>query len=55
VDRFVLYLAPKLIGGEAPGLLNDGVKTLTDAWRLRIERVQHVGEDIRIDAVREPA
>jgi diaminohydroxyphosphoribosylaminopyrimidine deaminase/5-amino-6-(5-phosphoribosylamino)uracil reductase len=55
VDRFVLYLAPKLIGGEAPGLLNDGVKTLADAWSLRIERVQRVGEDIRIDAVREPA
>ncbi len=50
VDRLVLYLAPKLIGGDAPGLFNDGVKTLADAWRLRIEAVRRIGEDIRIDA-----
>ena len=50
VDRFVLYLAPKLIGGEAPGLLNDGAKTLSEAWDLHIEGVTRVGEDIRIDA-----
>jgi diaminohydroxyphosphoribosylaminopyrimidine deaminase/5-amino-6-(5-phosphoribosylamino)uracil reductase len=50
VDRFVLYLAPKLIGGDAPGLLNDGVKTLTDAWELEIEHIRTVGEDLRIDA-----
>lgn len=53
VDRFVLYLAPKLIGGDAPGLFNDGVKTLADAWRLRIEQVRRVGDDIRIDARQE--
>lgn len=50
VDRFVLYLAPKLIGGDAPGLLNEGVKTLTDAWAMEIENVRIVGEDLRIDA-----
>jgi diaminohydroxyphosphoribosylaminopyrimidine deaminase/5-amino-6-(5-phosphoribosylamino)uracil reductase len=50
VDRFVLYLAPILIGGDAPGLLNDGVKTLTDAWSLQIEDVRSVGDDLRIDA-----
>ncbi|MEX0875220.1 MAG: bifunctional diaminohydroxyphosphoribosylaminopyrimidine deaminase/5-amino-6-(5-phosphoribosylamino)uracil reductase RibD [Actinomycetota bacterium] len=50
VDRFVLYLAPKLIGGDAPGLLNDGVKTLTEAWNVRIEGVRRIGDDIRIDA-----
>jgi diaminohydroxyphosphoribosylaminopyrimidine deaminase/5-amino-6-(5-phosphoribosylamino)uracil reductase len=50
VDRFVLYLAPKLIGGDAPGMLNDGVKTLADAWHLRIDDVRRVGRDIRIDA-----
>ena len=50
VDRFVLYLAPTLIGGDAPGLLNDGVKTLAEAWRLRIDGVHRVGTDIRIDA-----
>jgi diaminohydroxyphosphoribosylaminopyrimidine deaminase/5-amino-6-(5-phosphoribosylamino)uracil reductase len=50
VDRFVLYLAPRLIGGEAPGLLNDGVKTLADAWSMQIDRVRRVGADLRIDA-----
>jgi diaminohydroxyphosphoribosylaminopyrimidine deaminase/5-amino-6-(5-phosphoribosylamino)uracil reductase len=50
VDRFVLYLAPKLIGGDAPGLLASGGKTLTDAWSLEIENVSRVGEDVRIDA-----
>ncbi len=54
IDRFVLYLAPKLIGGDAPGLLNDGVKTLTDAWDLQIEGVRSVGEDLRIDARLKP-
>jgi len=52
VDRFVIYLAPKIIGGDAPGLFTNGVKTLTDAWNLRIESTTHVGDDIRIDAVR---
>lgn len=50
VDRFVLYLAPKLIGGDAPGLLGSGVKTLADAWGMHIERVTRVGADVRIDA-----
>ena len=54
VDRFVLYLAPMLIGGDAPGLLNDGVKTLTDAWGLQIEDVRSVGDDLRIDARLKP-
>lgn len=50
VDRFVFFLAPKLIGGEAPGVLGTGAKTLADAWELEIERVRTVGPDIRVDA-----
>ena len=49
-DRVVLYLAPKLIGGDAPGLLATGAKTITDAWDLEIERIERVGDDIRVDA-----
>ena len=49
-ERIVVYLAAKLIGGEAPGLLAAGVKTISDAWPLRIERVTRVGGDIRVDA-----
>jgi len=55
VDRFVLYVAPKLLGGDAPGLLNDGAKTLSDAWSLRIDGIRRVGDDIRIDASPERA
>ncbi len=50
VDRLVLYLAPKIIGGDAPGLFVAGAKTLTDAWRLHIDGISRVGDDIRIDA-----
>jgi diaminohydroxyphosphoribosylaminopyrimidine deaminase/5-amino-6-(5-phosphoribosylamino)uracil reductase len=50
IDRFVFYVAPKIIGGEAPGAFASGVKTITDAWDLEIECVTNVGRDIRIDA-----
>jgi diaminohydroxyphosphoribosylaminopyrimidine deaminase/5-amino-6-(5-phosphoribosylamino)uracil reductase len=50
VDRFVLYVAPKIIGGDAPGAFASGVKTITEAWRLEIDHVARVGDDIRIDA-----
>lgn len=50
VDRMVLYLAPKAIGGgEAPGMLASGVKTLADAYAMRFESVARVGDDVRID------
>jgi diaminohydroxyphosphoribosylaminopyrimidine deaminase / 5-amino-6-(5-phosphoribosylamino)uracil reductase len=52
VDRLRLYLAPKLIGGDAPGLLSNGVKTIADAWRLSIIDVRRVGDDICIEAER---
>lgn len=34
VDRFIFYVAPKIIGGDAPGVFASGVKTLADAWQL---------------------
>lgn len=49
VDRLVLYVAPKIIGGDAPGLFASGVKTLADAWEMEMERVERVGDDLRID------
>jgi diaminohydroxyphosphoribosylaminopyrimidine deaminase/5-amino-6-(5-phosphoribosylamino)uracil reductase len=51
VDRYVLYLAPKLLGGEAYDMLGVGAKTLAGASRLRIERVERIGDDLRIEAV----
>lgn len=50
VDRLILYLAPKIIGGDAPGLFATGAKTLTDAWQMEITDVTRVGDDLRIDA-----
>lgn len=55
VDRLVLYLAPKVLGGDAPGMFVAGPKTLTDAWRLRIDDVGRIGDDIRILASPEVA
>lgn len=50
VDRILLYLAPKLVGGDAPGILGWGVKTLADAWELEIVGVERIGDDLRLEA-----
>jgi diaminohydroxyphosphoribosylaminopyrimidine deaminase/5-amino-6-(5-phosphoribosylamino)uracil reductase len=52
VDRFVLYLGPKLMGGDAPGAIGVGVKSIAEAWELDIERAERVGADLRIEAKR---
>ncbi len=51
VDRYVLYLAPALMGGDdAPGLFRGaGAATIGDAWRGRIAGVTPVGDDLRVD------
>ena len=52
VDRVVLYLAPKLIGGsEAPGvLMGEGFAPIGDAATLRIVSVDGVGDDVQVEA-----
>jgi diaminohydroxyphosphoribosylaminopyrimidine deaminase/5-amino-6-(5-phosphoribosylamino)uracil reductase len=57
VDRFVLYVAPKLIGGsEAPGVLGGtGVAGIGDAVPGQIESVDRLGPDLRITASLRPA
>jgi diaminohydroxyphosphoribosylaminopyrimidine deaminase/5-amino-6-(5-phosphoribosylamino)uracil reductase len=52
VDRFVLYTAPKLIGGlGAPGALGGaGVRSVDQAVRLSLRSVDRVGEDLRVEA-----
>jgi diaminohydroxyphosphoribosylaminopyrimidine deaminase/5-amino-6-(5-phosphoribosylamino)uracil reductase len=48
-DRLVWYLAPLLLGGDAPGLLpGAGAATLADARALRIESVERLGDDLRV-------
>ena len=50
VDRVVWFVAPLLLGGSALAVVDDiGVGTLTDARRWRMDQVQGVGSDVRID------
>jgi diaminohydroxyphosphoribosylaminopyrimidine deaminase/5-amino-6-(5-phosphoribosylamino)uracil reductase len=52
VDRIVLYVAPKLIGGtDAPGVLGGaGVRSIADAIPLVIRSVERIGEDVKVVA-----
>jgi diaminohydroxyphosphoribosylaminopyrimidine deaminase/5-amino-6-(5-phosphoribosylamino)uracil reductase len=51
VDRYVIYLAPKLLGGDdgRPLLAGPGAATLADAWDGRIISVERLGNDLRIE------
>ena len=52
VDRFVLYLAPKLIGGAAaPSVLGGvGVAAIGDATPVSIRSVERLGDDVKVVA-----
>jgi len=51
VDRYVIYLAPALFGGDdAAGLfVGPGAPTIGDLWRGAITAVTLLGDDVRID------
>ncbi|HUP71300.1 MAG TPA: bifunctional diaminohydroxyphosphoribosylaminopyrimidine deaminase/5-amino-6-(5-phosphoribosylamino)uracil reductase RibD [Acidimicrobiales bacterium] len=51
VDRYVLYLAPALMGGDdgRPLFAGAGAPTIDDMWRGRIVDVTTLGPDIRVD------
>ena len=51
VDRYVLYLAPALMGGsDAPGIFEGaGAASLADLWRGRIVSVEQLGPDLRVE------
>jgi diaminohydroxyphosphoribosylaminopyrimidine deaminase/5-amino-6-(5-phosphoribosylamino)uracil reductase len=54
VDRYVLYLAPALFGGDdAPGLFaGPGAATIGDLWRGRLVDLRRLGRgDVRLDLV----
>lgn len=53
VDRYVLYLAPALFGGDdARGLFTGpGVATISDLWRGSITDVRRLGDDVRVDLI----
>ena len=51
VDRYVLYLAPALFGGEdGRGIFaGAGASTISDVWRGRIASVAQLGDDLRVE------
>ncbi len=51
IDRYVLYLAPAMTGGDdgVPMFAGAGAATLADLWRGRITQVRRLGPDVRID------
>ncbi len=53
VDRYVVYLAPALMGGDdgLPLFRGPGSPTMRDLWRGRIVSVRQIGPDLRIDLV----
>jgi diaminohydroxyphosphoribosylaminopyrimidine deaminase/5-amino-6-(5-phosphoribosylamino)uracil reductase len=51
VDRYVLYLAPALMGGDdgRPLFAGAGAPRLGDLWRGRVHAVTSLGGDLRVD------
>jgi len=51
VDRYVLYLAPALFGGDdgRPLFAGPGAGTIGDVWRGKLVSVQQLGEDLRVE------
>lgn len=55
VDRYVVYLAPALFGGDdaRPLFAGAGASTIADVWRGRITNVERLGDDLKVEL--EPA
>jgi diaminohydroxyphosphoribosylaminopyrimidine deaminase/5-amino-6-(5-phosphoribosylamino)uracil reductase len=51
VDRYVLYLAPALFGGDdgRPIFAGPGAGTIADVWRGRLVSVEQLGDDLRVE------
>jgi diaminohydroxyphosphoribosylaminopyrimidine deaminase/5-amino-6-(5-phosphoribosylamino)uracil reductase len=50
VDRYVVYLAPALFGGDdaRPLLAGPAARTIDDVWRGRITSVERLGDDLKV-------
>ncbi|MBT0770687.1 bifunctional diaminohydroxyphosphoribosylaminopyrimidine deaminase/5-amino-6-(5-phosphoribosylamino)uracil reductase RibD [Kineosporia sp. J2-2] len=48
VDRVVAYLAPALLGAGPNALIDAGITTIADVWRLELLDVRQVGDDVRV-------
>jgi diaminohydroxyphosphoribosylaminopyrimidine deaminase/5-amino-6-(5-phosphoribosylamino)uracil reductase len=51
VDRYVVYLAPALFGGDdgRPLFTGAGAATIDDVWRGRITNVERLGDDLKLE------
>jgi diaminohydroxyphosphoribosylaminopyrimidine deaminase/5-amino-6-(5-phosphoribosylamino)uracil reductase len=51
VDRYVLYLAPALMGGDdgRPMFAGPGAATMDTCWRGRLVAVKRLGDDLRVE------
>jgi diaminohydroxyphosphoribosylaminopyrimidine deaminase/5-amino-6-(5-phosphoribosylamino)uracil reductase len=51
VDRYVVYLAPALLGGSdgRPVFEGPGAPTIGGLWRGRLRSVERLGEDLRVE------
>jgi diaminohydroxyphosphoribosylaminopyrimidine deaminase/5-amino-6-(5-phosphoribosylamino)uracil reductase len=51
VDRYVLYLAPLLFGGDdgRPLFSGPGAGTISEVWRGKLVSVERLGEDLRVE------
>jgi diaminohydroxyphosphoribosylaminopyrimidine deaminase/5-amino-6-(5-phosphoribosylamino)uracil reductase len=50
IDKVMLFYAPKLVGGDGPGLFAGmGIERMEDAYRLKRLRIRRFGEDIMIE------
>jgi diaminohydroxyphosphoribosylaminopyrimidine deaminase/5-amino-6-(5-phosphoribosylamino)uracil reductase len=56
VDRYVVYLAPALTGGDdsRPMFAGPGIATMADLWRGRLVGVRRLGEDVCVEIVPAP-
>jgi diaminohydroxyphosphoribosylaminopyrimidine deaminase/5-amino-6-(5-phosphoribosylamino)uracil reductase len=57
VDRYVLYVAPALFGGDdaVPMFRGSGAATIDDVWRGEIVDVARLGNDLRLEVTCTPA
>jgi diaminohydroxyphosphoribosylaminopyrimidine deaminase / 5-amino-6-(5-phosphoribosylamino)uracil reductase len=57
VDRYVLYLAPALFGGNdaVPMFAGPGAPTMEQVWRGRLVSVEELGNDLRVELAPRPA
>jgi diaminohydroxyphosphoribosylaminopyrimidine deaminase/5-amino-6-(5-phosphoribosylamino)uracil reductase len=51
VDRYVIYLAPALFGGDdgRPLFTGPGAQTIDDVWRGTITNVERLGDDLKLE------